>query len=420
MLLYIFYIIISPVLYLLLNIFRLFSYKINEHWINEKKLLIHVEEKITAAKNKKIILLHAASAGEFEQIKPILKKINKNKFFIVQSFTSPTIYKKEKNNPLFDISCYHSYDFLWSSYLFFKTIKPYKYIITRHDVWPTHMLICKLLNIESYYINANIHKNSIWSYRFLQSFSRKIFSQFKIIFVPSNQINNLFINILGGGSSIIIAGDSRFDQILDRKKDNNYNLLPMKYKEMNNIIFGSYDAFDEDLIFNSLIKVFYNGDKDLKKRKAGIILVPHEVKIQTINSLIKKLKNKMITAIKLSDNSHDNANVIIVDRVGILADLYKYARLAYVGSGFTTGVHSVIEPAVYGCTVGHGPNIGILDEAKDMFNNNMSHLLKSQNDLTEFIDLIDKPKKLFNEDIVKKYISNSSGATLRIIKEIGL
>ena len=151
-----------------------------------------------------------------------------------------------------------------------------------------------------------------------------------------------------------------------------------------------------------------------------IILVPHEVKIQTINSLIKKLKNKMITAIKLSDNYHDNANVIIVDRVGILADLYKYARLAYVGSGFTTGVHSVIEPAVYGCTVGHGPNIELLDEAKDMFNNNMSHLLKSQNDLTEFIDLIDKPKKLFNKDIVKKYISNSSGATLRIIKEIGL
>ena len=122
MILYIFYIIISPIFFLILHIAKLFNSKIYNHLSIEKQLIRVVKEKIKKINNKQILLFHAASAGEFEQIKPILNKINKNKFFIIQSFTSPTIYEKEKNNTLFDISCYHSYDFIWSSYLFFKSL----------------------------------------------------------------------------------------------------------------------------------------------------------------------------------------------------------------------------------------------------------------------------------------------------------
>ena len=115
MILYIFYIIISPILYFFICIFRLFSSKIAHHLKHEKQSLKEVKKHLNHVNNKKVILLHAASAGEFEQIKPLLRKIDKNKYYIIQSFTSPTIYKKEKNNRLIDISCYHPYDFFWKS-----------------------------------------------------------------------------------------------------------------------------------------------------------------------------------------------------------------------------------------------------------------------------------------------------------------
>ena len=83
-----------------------------------------------------------------------------------------------------------------------------------------------------------------------------------------------------------------------------------------------------------------------------------------------------------------NNNLIIIDKVGMLADLYKYACLAYVGSGFTTGVHSVIEPAIYGCTISHGPEFELLDEAKDMYNNNLTHVVTSTSDMIKFMNLI--------------------------------
>ena len=66
--------------------------------------------------NKKVLLFHAASAGEFEQIQPILRGINRDEFFIVQSFTSPTAYNIDQNTHLYDIKCYHPFDIFCLSY----------------------------------------------------------------------------------------------------------------------------------------------------------------------------------------------------------------------------------------------------------------------------------------------------------------
>ena len=66
------------------------------------------------------MLFHAASAGEFEQLVPILDLIDKNKFYIVQSFFSPTIFKNHNNKNSFNSFCYHPFDFIISSYIFFK------------------------------------------------------------------------------------------------------------------------------------------------------------------------------------------------------------------------------------------------------------------------------------------------------------
>ena len=114
------------------------------------------------------------------------------------------------------------------------------------------------------------------------------------------------------------------------------------------------------------------------------------------------------------------AHLLIVDKIGILADLYKYAKLAYVGSGFTSGVHSVIEPAVYGCIIGHGPKFELLDEAKYMYQKRLSHLITSNSDMDKFIRLINNENESMIKDELNNYIIKSSGASNKIIKGIGL
>ena len=92
----------------------------------------------------------------------------------------------------------------------------------------------------------------------------------------------------------------------------------------------------------------------------------------------------------------NKTNILLVDKVGILADLYRYAKLAYVGSGFSDGVHSVIEPGVYGCVVSFGPNIELLEEAKYLYNNNIGYMINNKEDMLNFFNLYNE-NKLFNK-----------------------
>jgi len=242
-----------------------------------------------------------------------------------------------------------------------------------------------------------------------------------MIFVPSNRIKQNIIQILESNAKITVTGDTRFDQIIDRKNRNNDHILPSFYLNNNNIIFGSYDSYDEKIILDSIQALFPNGDKDLKKNNIGIILVPHEVDYKNINNLIIQLNKIFITPSTFTNLANmKNNNLIIIDKVGILADLYKYANLAYVGSGFTTGVHSVIEPAIYGCTIGHGPEFELLDEAKDMHNNNLTHVITSASDMIQFMNLINEKEKLQKKEVLQNYVKKYSGASAKIIKGIGL
>jgi 3-deoxy-D-manno-octulosonic-acid transferase len=221
-------------------------------------------------------------------------------------------------------------------------------------------------------------------------------------------------------SNITITGDSRFDQILERKELNINPILPNQYHKTNNIIFGSYDSVDEKLILSSLTESFPNGDQDLKKKGISIFLVPHEIHNNHIQDLSVKLKELNFNS-SLYSNINANYNIVIINIVGILADLYKYSNLAYVGGGFTRGVHSVIEPAIYNCLIGFGPNCEMLDEAVYMREKNLSINIANQYDLKEFIQLIYNQKKQEKiKKLLSEFIKSHSGSTNKILSGLNL
>ena len=390
MLLYIIYLLLSPFFWLILLLSSLFNYKVRHNFFHSKST-IKLAEKKRIKTSKTVLLFHAASAGEFEQLKPILAEIDRTKYFIIQSFTSPTIYSKEKNNNIIDVVCYQPFDLIWLSYIYFKAINPHKYIITRHDIWPTHLFITHNMKIDTYLINGNIHKNSIWMNPLLKSLSSKIFNFFNLIVVPSESIKKN-IETFNLYNKVEVLQDSRFQQIINRyKKNNDLELLPISFLDSKNLIFGSIDQEDEKNIFEALKIIYPDGDKALKKHNIKLIIVPHEIN----NKKLKEMANWLIlnnfnytfySAIK--NHNINISNVLIVDIVGILADLYKYSSVAYIGGGFSRGVHSVIEPAVYNNFIGFGPNIEMLDEAKELINKKLANKVNNISELCDFMNLI--------------------------------
>jgi 3-deoxy-D-manno-octulosonic-acid transferase len=152
---YIIYVLFSPIVWLIILFLSCFSSKIRSNYFSFYQYLESTKRYISINKhNKEVLLFHAASVGEYEQLQPILRLINRNKYFVVQSFTSPSIFNQEKDTTLYDVACYHPFDLPWLSIQFFLSLKPSKYIITRHDIWPGHIVIAKIFKISLYYING--------------------------------------------------------------------------------------------------------------------------------------------------------------------------------------------------------------------------------------------------------------------------
>ena len=122
MILYIVYLLLLPIVIILVLLLSLINQKIRKNLINGMRTRVNARAYIKQnPSDKDIIIMHAASAGEFEQLKPILRKIDRNKYFIVQTFLSPTIYEAESNNSLFDVCCYHPLDFPGAAFVFFNS-----------------------------------------------------------------------------------------------------------------------------------------------------------------------------------------------------------------------------------------------------------------------------------------------------------
>ena len=420
MLLLIIYWIISPIIWILIPVLSIFNYKIRHRWINYKYLVRNSINQIKKNNSiKEIILFHAASSGEFEQLKPILRLVDRSKYYILLSFSSPTIFMPEKHTKLADSVCYHPFDFIWSAFYFLKKLKIKYYIISRNDIWPSHLYIAHFLNINTILVNANLYKKihfQSWPYR---SFFKLLFNKFNLIFTSSNRLKKNLNNLLPN-NKIYVSGDSRVDRVLERKNENNYYYLNNYYEKSKKIILGSLVPSDYPVIFESLKSIYPNGSKDLKTKNQCIIIVPHEMNKNEIKKIESRLDNLNFEYIYFSQiDKCDNKRIIIIDQIGILAELYAYTDLAYIGGGFGQGVHSVIEPSIYFNAISFGPNFQILDMAVTLSDNKLASIIRTPKDFIEFYYLINDDKKLSEIKLnIEDYILKQTKASEKIINLI--
>ena len=223
---------------------------------------------------------------------------------------------------------------------------------------------------------------------------------------------------------IRVLGDTRFDQIKYRKNNNDGNILITKeIKKTKNILFGSIEEQDINIIFDSLNKLHPN----LNNNNINLIFVPHEPEENILINLESNLKELDIRSTRYSSNMKNqssNINLIgsqalLIDTTGILADLYKYSVLSYIGCGFGKGVHNVAEPAIYGNTICFGPNYHILNEAVEMIQKDIAYSIKNSEELTNVLSIIFDDIKLKDNSVkTSEYINTKFNLTKRIIDEI--
>lgn len=404
-----------------------------KQWIDGRKNLFEeLEQKIK--QGDKIIWLHCASAGEFEQGKPVMEELKTiyPSHKILVSFFSPSGYEAAKNYTPADVITYLPADTKANAKRFVELAQPQLVVFVKYEYWYHHLNAITLRNIPLILISAIFRKKQLF-FKWYGNFYRQLLFLFKQVFVQDE--NSLHLLRANDIKHCSVAGDTRFDRV--KKIANNFSELPL-IKEFvgknTTIVAGSTWHNDEKILSD------YSKEIDIK-----IIVAPHEIKSDHINELQKRFLNSILysevkslfthlphtkNSIWDSVNEQEQKNIqqrlleaktLIIDNVGMLSRLYYYATVTYVGGGFNkSGIHNTLEAAVYGKTVFFGPNYQKFKEARDLVKvGGAFSILTSEEFKTKTDHVLDDPEKLLEAGKAsKKYVEENTGATKKILQFI--
>jgi 3-deoxy-D-manno-octulosonic-acid transferase len=128
-------------------------------------------------------------------------------------------------------------------------------------------------------------------------------------------------------------------------------------------------------------------------------------------SHLQKQTGAQLFSTSNTENINSN-NVLIIDSIGILSSIYQYANIAYIGGGFGSGIHNILEAVTFGLPVVFGPNYQKFIEANELINKNGAISISNYKELNSAINVFSD----FDKSIAINYIKNSSGATETILE----
>lgn len=302
---------------------------------------------------KNPILIHCAS-GEFEYAKPVIREIKKKNpnQSVVVTYFSPSYEAQIKNTKEVDFSCPLPWDLPHIQREFLTKLKPRQILISRTDLWPEFLYQAKYQNIPIAMFSATLAPNSPKIQNlFLKSYLRWIFSFLNHVYCVSDD-DKMNLTQLIEPKRITTIGDTRFDQVLYRISKPNHlknDLLSKKSDRMNSVFIAG-STWEEDE--KEILPIF----KDLIRNGVQVMIAPHEPSEEHIEKIKEDLFKGGVRTLLYSEATMWPANqVLIIDQMGILADLYAWADWAFVGGSFKKQVHSVMEPLAQGCKTYFGP-----------------------------------------------------------------
>ena len=382
-----------------------------EAWVKgRKELFKELEHKIVP--QDRIIWMHCASAGELEQGKPVIEalKVQYPEHKILVSFFSPSGFSSGKKYPGIDILCYLPADTGANAKRFLDIIKPELVIFVKYEYWYHHLKEVSDRKIPSLLISS-IFRTDQFFFTWYGSWFKKILYYFSHIFVQDrDSLELLRANEVMHAS---MAGDTRFDRVMSITQ--NFEPIPFIERSVrgkNCIIAGSTWLEDEVALKQAW--------QQISDSLLVLIIVPHELN----QGHLKELKNIFpesvyYSAVHNADESH--APVIIMDTMGMLSRLYRYATLTYVGGGFNkSGIHNTLEAAVYAKPVFFGPHYQKFKEARDLVSRGGAFSFNTAEELEmKMGELLHDPQQLETSGkIAGRYVREHTGATADILHYI--
>ncbi|HEY8687845.1 MAG TPA: glycosyltransferase N-terminal domain-containing protein [Chitinophagaceae bacterium] len=378
--------------------------------------------------NSQVVWMHCASLGEFEQGRPLIEKIRKEYplYKIVISFFSPSGYEIEKYFKGGDHIFYLPADSAPNAKKFIELINPKIVLWVKYEYWYYYLSELKKRNIPTLLISGYFREDQPF-FKWYGNLWREMLQCFTHYFLQ-NEDSKILLETLNI-KNVTVSGDTRFDRVITIAE--NFKDVPL-IKEFcgNNKVIVAGSTWEDD---EAELVHYAKTNAHIK-----FIIAPHEVDKENIRDVKKKFVNSVLYSewvlnvkretadVKSEVLSHVSpltfhGNCLIIDSIGILSRIYNYADITYVGGGFGyTGLHNILEAAVYGKPVIFGPEIEKNIEAQELIDRDAGIIIKNALELEKVLNelLYNEPELKRRSDAAKNYVYSNAGATKKIMEYI--
>ena len=403
--------ILLPLLFAVFCFGSLFNGKIRAGMIGRFRSYQDLKSfKVRIGIEKTIYWFHASSHGEFEQVKPVLaglKEVEPFSFSVV-SFFSPSGYN-HVNDEHIDCKIYLPFDFPWLIRKCLNVVQPKKIILAAYDVWPNMIWVSKSMDIHSALFAAQFSEGTSKLSPVIRNFYRNVYGSLSAIYTISEQDNKSLQRILYPIKHPIVRvlGNPRYDQVKQKADKFTSERTESVLLRPKRLLAGSIHLEDEHVILDSIVNLM----EDISD--LSLIWVPHEPSDRIVSEAEFFFRSKNFTTGRLGVKNPNEieTRVIIVDTIGKLSQLYWDGQVAYIGGGFSSGVHNVMEPAIARLPVFFGPHYKNFIEAKELIADGGGFSIENGMDLYQGI------KNLFEDRVA--FIKASYAATEVIHRNLG-
>jgi len=370
-----------------------------------------------------VIWMHCSSLGEFEQGRPVLEQLRRDapRSRIVVSFFSPSGYEARKDYKGADHIFYLPLDSGRNARRFIDLIQPTLVIWIKYDYWYYYLQELKKRNIPTLLVSGVFRPDQPF-FRWYGRLHRYMLECFTHLFVQTD-VSQKLLGQLGIRGNVSISGDTRFDRVFEIAEDpGSLPFIETFCGDLPVIVAGSTWEEDEEELDH-----YANTHPELR-----FVIAPHEIeeaRLREVESLFRHairysewIKGKAPQGRRSGQQaSWPEPNVLIIDNIGMLSRLYKYATITYVGGGFgDDGVHNVLEAAVYGKPVILGPVIEKYIEAVELADCGGALVIDSALEAESVLNrlLNNREEYLQRCAASRDYVYGKRGATAKIVNYI--
>lgn len=392
---------------LLVAIIAPFNQRVRKWRDGRKGIFSLIAKKVD--RSSKHTWFHFASLGEFEQGRTVLEAYREHfpEKRIVATFFSPSGYEVRANYAKADYVFYLPADTPGNAQKFIDLINPEEVFVVKYEFWQNYFRTLHQRNIPLYLVSVIFRKGQVY-FKWYGGLFRKTLTYVSYYFAQNQESVSLLHQI--GLDNVSLTGDTRFDRVANLSlQDRSIEVVSQFVQNRKVLVAGSTWLPDEELIMS--LRQIYPEWK--------IIIAPHLIDKEHLDEIESRFKDSVrfsVMSAKVPLQEEQAANVLIIDNMGMLSYLYKYADVAYIGGGFGVGIHNILEAATYGIPVVFGPAYHKFQEAHDLIAAKAAFSVHDLQDLVAVFERLQDP--MTKKEAGKRahlYVQQQAGATGKIM-----